>query len=298
MFVLSFMDGKQCSSNLSSLYKYFNPNKYKLMNIAKNWRNFNWSEYGAEFLGTAFNILVGFSIIIFNFGKGLPMEHLIPWESPRLLINGIIFAGSGALFTISPLGKLSGAHLNPCVSLAFWIQGKMHGLDLIGYIISQLLGAIISTFLVTMLWGKYATSVNNCITLPSKFYPLWYVFLAEVFMTSLLVLSIFIFLSHAKLLRWTPLMVWLLVATMVWLGAPISGTSLNTARSMGPALISWFWQDQWLYCIAPPLGALVGVGAFRLIAMGEREVLTGKLFHVPHYPCIFKNVKVPHLKKQ
>ncbi|MBH8562557.1 aquaporin family protein [Nostoc sp. CENA67] len=268
------------------------------MNTFTNWKTLNWSEYGAELLGTAFNLLIGFSIITFNFGKGLPMEHLIPAESPRLLINGLIFAGSGALFTISPLGKLSGAHLNPCVSLAFWLQGKMHKRDLIGYIIGQLLGAILGTFVVTNLWGKYALSVNNCMTLPSKSYALWYVFLAEVFMTCLLILSISIFLSHRRLLRWTPLMVWLLVATMVWLGAPISGTSLNTARSIGPAFISWFWQDQWLYCIAPPLGALIGVGVFRLISMGEREVLTGKLFHVHHYPCIFKNVKVPHLKKQ
>jgi len=55
-------------------------------------------------------------------------------------------------------------------------------------------------------------------------------------------------------MRWTPLMTWLLVATMVWLEASISGTGLNPARSIGPALVTWFWQDQWLYWIAPPLG--------------------------------------------
>lgn len=267
------------------------------MNTTTSWKTLNWSEYGAELLGTAFNILVGFSIITFNFGKGLPMERLIPAESPRLLINGLIFAGSGAIFAISPLGKLSGAHLNPCLSMAFWLQGKMHKKDLLGYIVGQFIGAILGTFLAVFLWGKYFVSVNYSITLPGKGYPLWYVFLTEVFMTFLLVLSIFIFLTHHRLLRWTPVMVWLLVATMVWLGAPISGTSMNTARSIGPALAAWSWQHQWLYCIAPPIGALVAVGVFRLISMGEREVLTGKLFHVPNYRCIFKNVKVPHLKK-
>jgi aquaporin Z len=95
-------------------------------------------------------------------------------------------------------------------------------------------------------------------------------------------------------MRWTPLMTWLLVATMVWLESPISGTSLNPARSIGPALVSWFWQEQWLYCIAPPLGAILAVGVFRLVSFGEREILTAKLFHVSHYRCIFKNVKVPH----
>jgi len=267
------------------------------MNKFTWWRQLHWPEYGAELLGTAFNLFVGFSIITFDFGKGLPMERLIPNQGIRLLINGLIFAGSGSLFAISPLGKLSGAHLNPCLSLAFWVQGKMHKHDLLGYIIAQFLGATIGTLLVTLVWGSYAASVNNGVTLPGVGYALWYVFLAEVFMTCLLVLSIFIFLSSRRLMRWTPVMVWLLVATMVWLGAPISGTSLNTARSIGPALITLLWQDQWIYCIAPPLGALLAVGVFQLLSMGELQLLTGKLFHVPNYPCIFKNVKVPHRQR-
>lgn len=258
------------------------------------WKQLHWPEYGAELLGTAFNIFVGLSAVVFNMGQGSPMEHLIPNQSIRLLMTGLLFAGSGSLVAISPLGKLSGAHINPSVSLAFWIQGKMHHHDIGGYIIAQFLGAIIGAALLVFVWGEYATSVNNGMTLPGTGYPLWYVFLAEVFITFVLVLSIFIFISSRKLMHWTPLMTWFLVATMVWLESSISGTSLNPARSFGPALVTWFWQEQWLYCIAPPLGAMAGVGAFRLLAMGEREILTGKLFHVPHYRCIFKNVKVPH----
>lgn len=260
------------------------------------WRQLHWPEYGAELLGTAFNIFVGLSAVVFDFGKGLPMEHLIPDNSIRLLITGLVFAGSGSLVAISPLGKLSGAHINPSVSLAFWVQGKMHKHDIGGYIIGQFLGAIIGAVLLVAVWGSYAASMDNGMTLPGTGYHLWYVFLAEVVMTFLLVLSIFIFVSSQRLMRWTPLMTWLLVATMVWLGAPISGMSVNPARSFGPALVTWFWQDQWLYWIAPPLGAMFAVGAFRLLAIGEREILTAKLFHVPHYRCIFKNIRVPHRK--
>ncbi len=258
------------------------------------WRQLHWPEYGAELLGTAFVIFVGLSAVVFDMGKGLPMEQLIPDHSTRLLITGLIFAGSGSLVAISPLGKLSGAHLNPAVSLAFWVQGKMHNHDIGGYIIGQFLGAILGAALLIAVWGRYAASMNNGMTLPGTGYSLGYVFLAEVFMTFMLVLSIFIFVSNQRLMRWTPLMTWLLVATMVWLGAAISGTSVNPARSFGPALLTWFWQDQWLYWIAPPLGAMIAVGAFRLLAMGEREILTAKLFHVPHYRCIFKNIRVPH----
>ncbi|GAC1461140.1 MAG: aquaporin [Chamaesiphon sp.] len=251
-------------------------------------RNLHWAEYGAELLGTAFLVFFGLSAVVFDFAKGLPMEHLIPNQSVRLLITGLLFAGSGSLVAISPLGKLSGAHINPSVSLAFWAQGKMHHHDIGGYIIGQFLGAIIGAMLLVFVWGKYADSVHNGITLPGQAYPLWYVFLAEVFMTFLLVLSIFIFVSSQRLMRWTPLMTWLLVATMVWLEAPISGTSLNPARSIGPDLVTWFWQNQWLYCIAPPLGSMLAVGAFRLLTFGDRDILTCKLFHVSAYRNIFK----------
>ena len=125
------------------------------------WRQLHWPEYGAELLGTAFNIFVGLSAVVFDFGKGLPMEHLIPNNSIRLLITGLVFAGSGSLVAISPLGKLSGAHINPCVSLAFWAQGKMHQHDIGGYIIGQFLGAIIGTLLLVAVWGRYAASLDN-----------------------------------------------------------------------------------------------------------------------------------------
>jgi len=97
------------------------------------WRQLHWTEYGAE-LGTAFLIFVGLSAVVFNFGQGL-MEQLIPNKSIRLLITGLMFAGSGSLVAISPLG-LSGGHVNPCLT-AFWLQGKMHQHDICGYIIGQ-----------------------------------------------------------------------------------------------------------------------------------------------------------------
>lgn len=266
----------------------------KIEHYFARWQPLHWAEYTAELVGTVFNIFVGLSAVVFDFGQGLPMEHLIPDRSIRLLITGLIYSGSGSLFAISPLGKLSGAHINPSVTLAFLVHGKMHRQDAVGYIVAQFLGSTLGAILLVLVWGKYADSVNNGMTLPGAGYALWFVFLAEVFMTFLLVLSIFLFMSNHRLMRWTPFMTWLLVAAMVWLGAPISGTSLNSARSIGPALVTDLWRDQWLYCIAPPLGALLAVAVFRQLSMGKRDVLSGKLFHVPHYRSIFKNVREPN----
>ncbi len=258
------------------------------------WQQLHWPEYGAELLGTAFLVFVGLSAVTFDLGAGSPLATLLPNVSERRLITGLLFAGSGSLVAISPLGKLSGAHINPAVSLAFWAHGKIHHYDFLGYIIGQSLGAILGASLLVWLWGSRAASIHNGITSPGAGYPLWGVFLIEMALTSLLVLAIFLFVSSRHLMRWTPLMTWLLVATMVWLEAPISGTSLNPARSFGPDLVSWFWQTQWLYYLAPPLGALLAVGIFRLLrTAGVKDVLTAKIFHTPYYRNIFKNVKAP-----
>lgn len=171
----------------------------------------------------------------------------------------------------------------------------MRGYDLVGYALGQFAGAVVGELLLALVWGGYVGSVHYGVTMPGAGYALWQVFLAEMVMTWLLVLMIFVFVSSKRLMRWTPCMTWLLVATMVWQEAPISGTSLNPARSFGPALVAGLWHDQWLYYVAPPLGALLAVVVFRLLAIGERDVLTAKLFHVPHYRSIFLNVSAPHM---
>src|SRR5450755_4954052 len=104
------------------------------------WQKLHWPEYGAELLGTAFLVFVGLSAVTFDFSAGSPLATVLPDASIRRLITGLLFAGSGALVAISPLGKLSGGHINPAVSLAFWMQGKMHHFDLGGYILGQMLG--------------------------------------------------------------------------------------------------------------------------------------------------------------
>ena len=223
------------------------------------WRRLHWPEYGSELLGTAFLVFIALSAVTFNFGSGSPLAAVLPNSSVRRLITGLMLAGSGPLMAISPLGKLSGAHLNPAVSLAFWLQGKMHQHDLVGYIASQFLGAALGAGLVVLIWRERAASVQNGVTVPGVGYPIWSVFLLEMGCTCLLVLAIFLFVSSHRLMRWTPLMTWMLVALIYWQAAPISGSSLNPARSFGPALVSWFWRDQWVYWVGPLIGgALAG----------------------------------------
>ncbi|HVU70288.1 MAG TPA: aquaporin [Ktedonobacteraceae bacterium] len=258
------------------------------------WQRLHWPEYGSELLGTAFLVFIALSAVTFNLGPGSPLAVVLPNSSVRRLMAGLILAGSGPAVAISPPGKLSGGHLNPAISLAFWLQGKMHPHDLAWYLASQFLGAVLGAEVAVLVWRERAASVHNGVTAPGMGYSTWGVFLFEMGLTCLLVLAIFLFLSSHRLMHWTPLMTWLLVAGIYWLAAPISGSSLNPARSFGPALVSWFWRDQWVYVAASPLGALLAVVLFRLLnRVGLRDVLTAKLFHAPRYRCIFKQIKAP-----
>jgi aquaporin Z len=110
-------------------------------------------------------------------------------------------------------------------------------------------------------------------------------------MTFVLTALILCMLSRYNTLRLTPLIVWILVTFEVLLGASISGTSLNPARSFGPAVVMYVWQAQWIYFIAPTLGALLAVAAYRGKIFGNLELKTAKLFHTPSYRCIFLNCK-------
>ncbi len=101
-------------------------------------------------------------------------------------------------------------------------------------------------------------------------------------MTASLILMIFFFTSHARTARWTPLGNWLLVATLVWQGAPYTGTSLNPARSLGPALVAPDLANFWVYVVGPGAGALLAVAIFA--AFRDTHTLTAKLFHDPRYP--------------
>ncbi|HKI93032.1 MAG TPA: aquaporin, partial [Gaiellaceae bacterium] len=102
----------------------------------------------------------------------------------------------------------------------------------------------------------------------------------EALMTAILVLTIFLFVSSTRTAPWTPLAVWVVVALLVWQGAPFTGTSLNPARSLGPALVAGNWRDYWVYVLGPLAGAAIAVACWALV---PRETLTAKLFHDRRY---------------
>lgn len=215
----------------------------------------DWKLFVAEGIGTGLLLFFGISIVIFNWGDGSVVAKLIPSESSRRLLTGFMFGTVGCLVTISPVGKISGAHINPAVTLAFWLRGKIRSSTMIGYIISQVIGGVFGT-IPLLFWGKQGESIQYGITLPGDA-GLKSAFIGEIIATACLIIYLYIFIGRKNLRNYTPYGIPFLYAILTWLEAPLSGCSTNPARSFGPALIAENFTDHWLYWTAPIIGMIV-----------------------------------------
>lgn len=234
-----------------------------------------WQPLACEFAGTALLMLVGLSVVIFMFGTGSPAEAFLPDAGLRRLITGFLFGATGASIAVSPLGRISGAHVNPAVTWAFWMMGKFRGRAALGYVVAQLGGAIAGC-LPLLFWGAIGRSVAFGATLPGAGYPAWFVLLGEAVTTFALIAGLSVFLGFRKLRPFTPALFPFLYAAMVYLEAPVSGTSTNPARSLGPAVVSGDWNGAWIYWVGPAAGTLAAVIACRYLA---KRISVAKLYH-------------------
>ena len=229
----------------------------------------------SEFTGTALLLLVGLSIVIFMFGSGSPMADLIPGVKVRQMITGFLFGSVGASIALSSIGKVSGAHINPAVTMVFWLFRKLEGRLAITYILAQLTGAIAGC-LPLIIWGQLGRSINFGGTAPGTYYTVGQAFLGEIITTFIMVLLLIVFIGFRKIRQYTPYMFPILYAIMVPLEADISGISTNPARSFGPAVITGEWSTFWIYLIGPVTGALLASLAGSMLA---KRITIAKLYH-------------------
>ena len=229
----------------------------------------------SEFTGTALLLLVGLSIVIFMFGSGSPMADLIPGVKVRQMITGFLFGSVGASIALSSIGKVSGAHINPAVTMVFWLFRKLEGRLAITYILAQLTGAIAGC-LPLIIWGQLGRSINFGGTAPGTYYTVGQAFLGEIITTFIMVLLLIVFIGFRKIRQYTPYMFPILYAIMVPLEADISGISTNPARSFGPAVITGEWSSFWIYLTGPVTGALLASLAGSMLA---KRITIAKLYH-------------------
>jgi aquaporin Z len=216
-------------------------------------RNFDnpkleWRRLFSEILGTFLLVLVGAGGGVVNAVSSGAISRAAAVTAPGLMVLAII------LF----MGAISGAHLNPAVSIAFATRGDFPWLRVPGYIIAQLLGATLACLVLKALFGN-AGMLGA--TEPGSGISPWTAAIVEFLLTAGLVSTILGTSSKAQNLG--PISAFGVGAYIILAGlwsSPISGASMNPARSFGPDLVLWNFSNYWVYIVGPIAGALVAVG--------------------------------------
>ena len=237
--------------------------------------------YASELAGTALLVSVGLSIVIALWGKGAPLAVLPLDPAARRLLNGLLFGSVGAAIAYSPIGRISGAHINPAMTFAFWLEGKLQWRDASCYVVAQVVGGIVGAALL-LWWGDVGASDGWGASVPDGGLPVVAAVMGEAACTFLLVALVFAFASRPVTQPFTPLVNPPLFAVLSWLEAPLSGASANPARSLGPELVGWDWTGWWVYWAGPALGAALAVAILRSGVIGCHRPQQARLFHFKH----------------
>ncbi len=207
-------------------------------------------QLAAELLGTFALVFAGTGAIVINDVSGA-VTHVGIALTFGLIVLAMIYA----------VGDVSGAHLNPAVTLGFFVAGRFEGRRVLPYFVSQMAGAVLASLTLRLMFPSHPTLGA---TLPAGD-PLQ-AFVLAIILTFFLV---FVILSVSTGSKEKGVLAGVAVGAVIALEAlfagPISGASMNPARSLAPALVSWRLEGLWVYLSAPVLGAGAGVLACRCV---------------------------------
>jgi aquaporin Z len=197
---------------------------------------------------------------------------------------------------MSPWGKRSGGHINPAMTFAFYRLGKLRPWDALFYGVAQFSGATIGVALATFLLrgAPGDGTVRYAVTAPGV-YGVAVAFAAELAISFILMITVLLVTNHERLARYTPYFVGSLYAVNITFETPLSGMSMNPARTFGPAAYGGYWHILWIYFIAPTVGMLAAAETFLRIRRGVAPYCA-KLHHVNDERCIFHHT--PQLPKR
>ena len=212
----------------------------------------NTRAYGAELLGTFLFFAIGLSSV--------QAVGALGGDAPLLVVVPLAF-GLGLLAAIFAFGHLSGGHFNPAVTVAMVIDGRTTPTDAVGYIVAQVVGGIAAAGLVLVLWSQEA--VAGTITAPGSGFSDIQAVVFETVLTAIFLLVILSSTKHAASLAALAIPLTLVAIHLV--AVPFTGSSVNPARSIGPALIGGDLSSLWIYLVAPILGAVVAALVYRAV---------------------------------
>jgi aquaporin Z len=243
----------------------------------------HWPEYVAE--GALLALFMAAAC-----AGGVLLEHpassavrALPDPLARRALFGLAMGATAAAIIYSPPGRRSGAHINPAVTLAFLGLGKVTRRDAALYVAAQLAGGTAGVLAArAALGGRLADPAVHFVTTRPGPAGAPVAFAAEA-LISFMLMAVVLRVSASPRAAWTGACAGALVALFIIVEAPLSGMSMNPARSLGSAIAAGETEALWIYLLAPPLGMLAAAASMRRRAAAA----CAKLHHAPRLPCIF-----------
>jgi len=248
----------------------------------------HWPEYMIEglCLGIFMISACAFSALLEH--PASPVRTSVMNADVRRFLVGLAMGTTAILLIYSPMGQRSGAHMNPATTLTFYRLGKVERWDAIFYMLSQFAGALLGTWLAFAVLGAALAhrEVNFAITQPGMGGKA-VAFVSELFIAFLLMTVILNVSNSRKFARCTGLAAGTMVMLFITFEAPLSGMSMNPARSFASDFVGMQWQGLWIYFVAPVIGMLSAAEVF-VRTRGTRSVICAKLNHSGTARCIFR----------
>ena len=227
-----------------------------------------------------------FTVLLFH--PSSPIAQTIHHSLLRRLLMGTAMGSTAIAIIFSPMGQRSGAHFNPSVTWTFFRLGKIEAWDAAFYTLFQFAGGIAGVMLASITLARLIAhqSVNHAVTIPGPNGPVVALF-AEIVISFILMSVVLIVSNTKRLARWTGIFAGALVATYITIESPISGMSMNPARTFSSAVGGQVWMSLWIYFVAPPFGMLLAAEVYQRLSIG-RAVACAKLHHHNNHRCIFR----------
>jgi aquaporin Z len=239
----------------------------------------HWKEYAIEAAALAYFMIAAcaFATILQQVADPVMRRGLM----------GLAMGATAVSIFYSPWGRRSGAHINPSVTLTFFRLGRVAPWDAVFYVLAQFAGAVIGVGVAYAALGRRlaAPSVRFAVTAPGM-HGIVIAFAAEAGISAFLFWCVLTSAASPRWKRFTGLIAGSLVATYIFVESPLSGMSMNPARSFGSAFVAGAWDALWIYFIAPPIGMLLAAELF----LRRRPGVTppcAKMCHVDGEPCLF-----------
>ena len=247
----------------------------------------HWPEYAIEATGLGVFMLVACAFGALLGHPDSAVVRAVPDPFARRALMGLAMGLTAVGLIYSPWGRRSGAHFNPATTLTFWRLGKVATRDAMAYAAAQALGGLAGVVVAALVVGRALEhpAVRYVVTVPGTT-GATLAFVAETAITFVLMTVVLQVSNRAAVARFTGLAAGALVTLYITFEAPLSGMSMNPARSLASALPAATWDAFWIYLLAPPLGMLLAAELYAGRG-GGRAVYCAKLHH-DGGRCIFR----------